>query len=330
MYKIIKKEDIKLSELKELKDDGVRPILLGDFTDEEKKEYYALGIYDIASTEYDADCLAKDPASYVSVIEKPETEEVVVEKEVKVSKPGIFKQPAKLVLTAIAGVAVISGFLFAYGYSNSIIDAGTLFIKSDKIQKEEPISVASSVDTSLSLPTKWEEIKVDTVVENNETIDLDTKEYVEPKKPAPEGPKSDIIIHNDYQEALEASKEDNNFHAVKIPSEDVTGTPEGEANIENNPDMSKEETSLGDRVSTDAPAPVEGDNASKPAPTPTPQPQPENPVIETPSTPADNTGSNTEPEIKMDENGDYVIVWDTPVPEEITFDEGVLDDAVAE
>lgn len=330
MYKIIKKEDIKLSELKELKDDGIRPILLGDFTDEEKKEYYALGIYDIASTEYDADCLAKDPASYVSVLEKPETEKVVVEKEVKVSKPGIFKQPAKLVLTAIAGVAVISGFLFAYGYSNSIIDAGTLFIKSDKIQKEEPVSIASSVDTSLSLPTKWEEIKVDTAVESNETIDLDTKEYVEPKKPTPEAPKSEIIIHNDYQEALEASKEDDNFHAVKIPSEDVTGTPEGEANIENNPNMNKEETSIGDRVSTDAPAPVEGDNASKPASTPTPQPQPENPAIETPSAPADNTGSNTEPEIKMDENGDYVIVWDTPVPDEITFNEGVLDDATAE
>lgn len=127
---------------------------------------------------------------------------------------------------------------------------------------------------------------------------------------------------------------------VIIPDKDVTGTIPGEDNIANNPGLSHDSTSIGDRVtskpadttpvpvapadnggsnntSTDAGKPADG-GASKPAPAPTPQPQPENPpvVVEAPapadnnSAPADNTpASSTDPSIVCDENGDCKIVW---------------------
>lgn len=130
---------------------------------------------------------------------------------------------------------------------------------------------------------------------------------------------------------------------VIIPDEDVTGTVKGEDNISNNPDLSHDSTSIGDRVvskpapvetptpvapttpadnssnnvSTDVSKPADG-GASKPAPAPTPQPQPENPpvVVEAPA-PADNNPApaddapapSTDPNIVCDENGDCKIVW---------------------
>ena len=130
-----------------------------------------------------------------------------------------------------------------------------------------------------------------------------------------------------------------NNSAIVIPDEDVTGTIKGEDNISNNPNLSHEETSLGDRVVSkpampNTPAPADtpaapadnsennnvstdagkADNggASKPAPAPTPQPQPENPpvVVESTPAPADNTPAPAdEPTVICDDNGDCKIVW---------------------
>lgn len=124
----------------------------------------------------------------------------------------------------------------------------------------------------------------------------------------------------------------NNGTVVVIPNKDVTGTITGENNIANNPGLSHDSTSIGDRVvskpapstpapadtpaasadnggnnntSTDAGKPADG-GASKPAPAPTPQPQPENPpvVVETPApAPADNTPAPADDTPVTSDNG---------------------------
>lgn len=125
MHKIISKNDIDLKILAELKEDGIRPILLGEFSEDEKQKYYALGIYDIASTESEAQYLVGEPTKYdsIKIEDDRKTVEKIVYKDKEVSKPGLFKKPVKLVLAGVSIITIIGcGGLMAFGFSNNIIE----------------------------------------------------------------------------------------------------------------------------------------------------------------------------------------------------------------
>lgn len=143
MYKIIEKEFIDIDELKLLKDNGIRPILLGIFTEEEKQKYYALGIYDIASTEDEAEEMKIEPTLYEDVDIKTqdvETAEVTINKDVCISKPSIIKQPVKVVLASLAVIAIAGGCLTALGLNNDVVKTDDVTAKTDKIQIENSMS----------------------------------------------------------------------------------------------------------------------------------------------------------------------------------------------
>lgn len=308
MFKIIKKEDINIEELKQLKDDGIRPILLGEFTDEEKQLYYAMGIYDIASMNEEAEWMAKEETAYSSVEVKDlnKTQEVIVNKDVKVAKPGLFKRPIKMVIAGVSVLAIVGcGGLIAFGFSNNIVETPDVIATSE--QKKEEINISDSKSTSLATNKKWVVENVSTVKQNKETLvsektgePLDTEKYQKPVKA--DAPEVEIVYADSIEEAIEIS---NNNDDVIVAVENPNKKPL-EPIVEETPEPIIEET---------------------------PKSEPETPTVETPFNPVppveDNKAESNETESTTPDttpsNEDEV-----EIPDEITFGEGILSGAVAE
>ena len=190
-----------------LKKDGIRPILLGDFSEDEKQKYYALGIYDIASTENEAQYLANEPTKYDSIEIKDDRKAVekIVYKDKEVSKPGLFKKPVKLVLAGVSIVTIIGcGGLMAFGFSNNIIE--TPNVNATSTQKKE-IDISDSKGTSLTAEKEWIVEKVTAVKQNQETLSannssqtLDIDKYKHVIEASTE--KTEIIYANSIEEAI--------------------------------------------------------------------------------------------------------------------------------
>ena len=316
MAKIIKKENIDIEELKILKDNNEHIVLLGDFSEEEKQDYYALGIYDIVSTLEDAEWKASDATLYneISINNEDVIKEKTVNKDINISKPGIFTNPLKTVIAGVSAVAIVGASLAAFGLTTDIVKVDEYDGVSQKIMlpPEEIKEFKNSQETSVLV----EEIK--NIVEDNKETYTPNSEQKE-LGGSISTPQFTIETKQDESEKLAQESQ-----TIIIPAEDVTGTIEGEANIEDNPLLEKEETSLGDRVvSKPAPADSKSDNTSteaekpddggvsKPAETPRPSPAPEQPVEIDKEVSNDDasTDNASDPEFVIDENGDYTIVW---------------------
>lgn len=160
MYKLIDKSLIDLEELKTLKDNNIRPILYGDFSDEEKQRYYALGIYDVANTKAEAEQMIDEPTKYENVkINNTESEEKVrvIEKEIPVSKPSIFKKPVKLAIFGLSAVAIMGGIGMAYGFNNTVINTPDVVAKTNKRDVDISSTLSTAIKTELT-PEQQEEI----------------------------------------------------------------------------------------------------------------------------------------------------------------------------
>lgn len=265
MYKLIEKSLINLEELKALKDNNIRPILYGDFSDEEKQQYYALGIYDVADTKAETERMIDEPTKYedIKINNVENKEEVrVVEKEISVSKPSIFKKPVKLAIFGLSAVAIMGGIGMAYGFNNTVINAPDVVAKTNKRDVDISSTLSTAIKTELT-PEKQgeiaEELKAISKPVVSETVEQFKKEEI--IAGTKESEKTVITETEEGQEILEELKEQG------LPTENKEVIK-----IEVNNSEPKEEPKIDTPTDTSSQAPAE-----TPTQTPAPPEQPSTP-----------------------------------------------------
>lgn len=265
MYKLIEKSLVDLEELKALKDNDIRPILYGDFSDEEKQQYYALGIYDVADTKAEAERMIDEPTKYedIKINNTENKEEVrVIEKEVSVTKPSIFKKPVKLAIFGLSAVAIMGGIGMAYGFNNTVINTPDVVAKTNKRDVDISSILSTAIKTELT-PEQQEEI-TEELKTTSKPVASDTVEQFKKEEViagTEESEKTVITESEQGQEILEELKEQGlpteNKEVIKIEI--------------NNPEP-KEEPKIENPTGTSSQAPAE-----TPAETPAPPEQPSTP-----------------------------------------------------
>lgn len=156
MFEYIYKDKADIEYLIELKEKGIRPILIGDFSDEEKQKFYSIGVYDIASTEDEAKLLENEPITYdrVNIDNSNKVEEKVIVKDINVAKPKAYKKPVKTTILVLAILAILSGALFGFS-TQTLVGAGIYNGIAEKLKKvaqneegNSPFDFLVEVDTS--------------------------------------------------------------------------------------------------------------------------------------------------------------------------------------
>lgn len=156
MFEYVYKDKATAEYLLTLKLNGIRPIVIGEYTEEEKQKFYSIGVFDIATTEEEAERLKDEPTTYdrIKIDNSDKTEEKVIIQDVNIAKPKAYKKPIKMVILILAILAILSGALFGFS-TQTLVGAGIYNGIAEKLKKatqneegNSPFDFLVEVDTS--------------------------------------------------------------------------------------------------------------------------------------------------------------------------------------